>query len=110
MYEYEALVTNVVDGDTYDMKISLGFNVWINMRFRLMGVDTPETWRPKNEAEREHGELATQMVKDLIENKMVNIKSYRPDKYGRYLCDVIIDGINLADYIIANGLVKLDLY
>ena len=43
MYEYTARVLKVVDGDTLDLSIDLGFNIWITQRCRLQGIDTPET-------------------------------------------------------------------
>ena len=42
MYEYNAIVERVVDGDTVDLRIDLGFSVWISERCRLIGIDTPE--------------------------------------------------------------------
>jgi len=110
MYEYKALVTRVVDGDTFEMKVDLGFDISVNTIFRLKDIDTPETWRPRNEAERAHGEQATLAVKDLIEGEIVTIRTYKKGKYGRYICDVIINDVNLADYIISKDLVKRDSY
>ena len=110
MYEYSAIVNRVVDGDTYDITVSLGFDINVKVRFRLKGVDTPETWRPKTEAEKEHGALATQAVKDLIEGEYVTINTYRKDKYGRYLCDININEIDLAEFLRAKDLLKRDSY
>ena len=45
MYEYKAHVTNVVDGDTFDCVIDLGFRVATHQRIRVDGIDTPESWR-----------------------------------------------------------------
>ena len=99
MYEYDAFVNRVVDGDTYDVQIDLGFELTYGrskkgVRLRLRGVDTPETWRPTTEAEREHGERATQFVKDLIEGKFVKIKTYKMGIYGRYEADVKVPSVN----------------
>lgn len=111
MYNYKAKVVRVVDGDTYDMEVDLGFGIRFQARFRLRDVDTPETWRPKSDAEREHGERATARVKELIEGKEVTIYSHKLGIYGRYSADVYLTGgINLADLLREEGLEKLDTY
>ena len=51
MYQYHAVVNRVVDGDTVDLRIDLGFKVWVEKRCRLLGVDTPET-RTRDEREK----------------------------------------------------------
>ena len=68
MYKYKAYVINIVDGDTFDAVVDLGFTVSVEQRFRLKDVDTPETWRPKTETERIHGQKA----KDFVIEKMLN--------------------------------------
>lgn len=107
MYEYNGTVLRVVDGDTYDILIDVGFNIKIKHRFRLLGVDTPETWRPTSVLEKEKGSLVTQIVKELIEEENVTVKTYKTDKYGRYLCNIITkDNISLTEYLKTNNLLK----
>ena len=116
MYNYKAKVIRVVDGDTMDVAIDLGFGIAYGtekhpVRIRLNGIDTPETWRPKSDAEREHGERATARVKELIEDKEVIIYSYKLGIYGRYAADVyLIGGISLADLLKEEGFEKKDSY
>jgi micrococcal nuclease len=116
MYTYNAFVDRVVDGDTYDVQIDLGFNMFMKeVRLRLKGIDTPETWRPSTEAEREHGEKATQFVKELIEGQFVKVRTYKMGIYGRYEADVFIedaqgDVMELDQILRDNGFVKLDSY
>ena len=111
MYHYKAKVLRVVDGDTYDMEVDLGFGIKFNARFRLNGIDTPETWRPKSEAEREHGERATARVKELIEGKEATIYSYKLGIYGRYSADVFDErGESLAEILKREGFEKLEAY
>ena len=91
MYQYKAYVNRVVDGDTYDVNIDLGFcMVKQSVRIRLHGIDTPESWRPLTEAEKQHGEQATQFVKNLIENKeiILDVLDGKPDIFGRYTAKV----------------------
>ena len=54
MYNYKAKVVRVVDGDTVDLKVDLGFHISANERFRIKDIDTPEIWRPSCESELEH--------------------------------------------------------
>lgn len=119
MYNYKAHVLRVVDGDTFDVIIDLGFGIsygsgfpfYHPVRIRLNDIDTPETWRPKSDAEREHGERATARVKELIEGKEVVIYSYKLGIYGRYSADVyLLGGISLADLLKEEGFEKKDSY
>lgn len=110
VYQYNAVIERVVDADTYDAVIDLGFNVYTNKRLRLKGVDAPETWRPESEAEKAHGTIANAEIEKLIQGKNVLLTTYKYDKYGRYLCDVQINDVDVGQYLVDNGLVKLDSY
>ena len=85
MYSYKATVTNVVDGDTVDLSIDLGFDIWHNIRVRLIGIDTPEKWH-------DYGKVVKEYVKALLEGKEVTIKTEKADKYGRYLVEIYLPG------------------
>ena len=66
MYEYKATIVRVVDGDTVDVDIDLGFDVWLrSQRIRLFGVDTPEC-RTRNKATKAHGLLAKAYVQKAL--------------------------------------------
>ena len=66
MYEYNATIRYIVDGDTVDVDIDLGFDVWLrDQRIRLYGIDTPEC-RTRNKKEKAHGLLA----KDYVEKAL----------------------------------------
>jgi micrococcal nuclease len=111
MYNYKAYVTNIVDGDTFDATVDLGFTITTKQRFRLKDVDTPETWRPKTESEREHGKRATDFVTPLLLNKEVTLTSVKSAVYSRYEAYVTLsDGSDLGTLLIENDLVKLDNY
>lgn len=99
MYEYAALVSNVVDGDTIDVIVDVGFKIQTRQRLRLARVDTPERSQPN------YG-MAKQFVEELIGNKLVRIKTHKLSKWGYYLVDVTIDGKDVSDAIIAAGLGK----
>lgn len=90
MYTYKCTIVRVVDGDTIDIAIDLGFNITIKERVRLEGVDTPEVYGPRACHE---GMIASQFVKDWFTDQMdgdgyfvFESKKYDPrDKYGRCL-------------------------
>jgi micrococcal nuclease len=109
MYEYHVKkVTNVVDGDTIDVEIDLGFDISFSSRVRLAGIDTPES-RTTDKAEKVLGLEAKEYVKSKIKDaKEVIIKTEKMDsseKYGRILGWVFLDGskISINEQMIADG-------
>ena len=66
MYEYRCKVLKIIDGDTVDIDIDLGFGMWIhNERVRIMGIDTPES-RTSNDIEKKFGLAAKERLKELL--------------------------------------------
>lgn len=109
MYEYRVKkVTKILDGDTFDVDIDLGFNISYSQRIRLSGIDTPES-RTRDLNEKKFGLEAKEYVKSLIDNaKLVVIKTEKPDsseKYGRILGQVFLDGseVSVNQLLIDNG-------
>jgi micrococcal nuclease len=109
MYEYHVKkVTNVVDGDTIDVDIDLGFDISFSSRVRLAGIDTPES-RTSDKAEKVLGLEAKEYLKSKIkEAKDVVIKTEKMDsseKYGRILGWVYLDGskISINEQMIQDG-------
>jgi len=86
MYEYKATIVKVVDGDTVDVDIDLGFDVWLrNQRIRLYGIDTPEC-RTRNKREKAHGLLAKKYVqKALVVGRTYALRTKEKGKFGRFL-------------------------
>lgn len=96
MYEYRIKkVLKVVDGDTIDVDIDLGFNISYTQRVRLAGIDTPES-RTKDAREKALGlEVKDKLKKAIDAAKTVVVKTELPDsseKYGRILGWVYLDG------------------
>lgn len=88
MYEYSCNIVKVVDGDTVDVDIDLGFGMWLrNERIRLYGIDTPES-RTRDPEEKKAGLYAKKVVQDYLpKNKpqtLVTIKD-KGGKFGRTL-------------------------
>lgn len=87
---YGATVLDVIDGDTVDLMIDLGFNIHHKIRVRLYGVNTPES-RTKDLKEKELGLKAKQFTKDWLTNHkwvFVNTIPDKNDKYGRVLAKI----------------------
>lgn len=106
-YKYNAVVTRVVDGDTFDATIDLGFHVSTTQRFRMAGYDAPESYRPKNTVERIAGQNATAALSSLIEGEKVTIHSQKSGKYGRWIATVFDDTlISVNQQMIDMGHVK----
>lgn len=92
MYEYRAKLRRVVDGDTIDMVIDLGFRMTTEQRIRLKNVDTPETWRQKKDSEEyQAGMAAANYVKQRFEsndNEFTIRTSKLTGAYGRFIGEV----------------------
>lgn len=93
MYEYKAKVINVVDGDTFDLDVDLGFKIHMQIRVRLLGVDTPEK---RGDKEKELGLICTEYAKAHYLNQEVIIRSHKEtdlntDSFGRYLCQLRLE-------------------
>lgn len=108
MYKYGAKLLRVVDGDTADVMIDLGFSTWVKARLRFKGVDTWEK-RTRDLEEKKKGIAASEFTKkhlELNDGKFV-IQSYGKGKYGRVLAEIFvnIDGeeTSLNKLLVENG-------
>jgi len=107
MYEYNAICIRVIDGDTIDARVDLGFSVWIECRVRLEGIDAPET-RTKNLEEKQAGlktKAFLQAIMDECGHKFV-LKSHGVGKYGRCLGTIHVDGESINQRLLAEGLAE----
>ena len=106
MYEYKAKLIRVIDGDTIDCYIDLGFNVTLKERVRLKGIDTPET-RTRDLDEKKKGLAAKQRVIDLFENvsEFIVITEIHKGKYGRILGTIMLPDhkISLNEMLLKEG-------
>ena len=109
MYEYRVKKVNkIVDGDTIDVDIDLGFDVSFSSRVRLAGIDTPES-RTTDLKEKTLGvEVKEKLKKEIAAAKDIVIKTEKPDsseKYGRILGWVFLDGsgVSLNQKLINEG-------
>jgi len=110
MYEYRCKVVKVVDGDTVDVDIDLGFGVWLrDERVRIMGIDTPES-RTSDKVEKVFGLAAKKRLKELLADGAVLKTQVNKDgedmkgKFGRILGDFMIeDDKMVTDIMIEEG-------
>ena len=129
MYQYQAVLKKVIDGDTYEIDIDLGISIWIRSeRIRLFGINTPEVYGVKvGSPEWVLGHNASEFVKSVLhENDEIIVETIKDkkEKYGRYLALVyakvdqsILSGLNgirtvanfscINDILVAKGLAKV---
>ncbi|NND63518.1 MAG: thermonuclease family protein [Flavobacteriaceae bacterium] len=101
MYHYKAFVKDVYDGDTITAVVDLGFLHYQEMKLRLYGIDTPELRGP----ERPQGLIVRDILRDLILEKEVEIHTYKDKqgKYGRYLATIMLDELNINEWLVSEG-------
>ena len=106
MYEYRATILRVIDGDTIEARVDLGFDVFAVQRFRLYGINAPET---KGES-RDDGRAATEYLRTLIAKHTGNSNTLtiqtskdKQEKYGRYLAVLVANGLNLNAAMVNAG-------
>lgn len=118
-YIYKAKVLDVIDGDTVKVQIDLGFNIHHITELRIyresgdVYFDTPETRLSKtvNEAQKQHGLDAKRRATGLLLGNDIIIKTYKSEKYGRWLAEVwLSDGRLYTDIMISEGFMKRDIY
>lgn len=107
--EYDVVVIKVVDGDTVDVDIDLGFGVTLkDERVRIMGIDTPES-RTSDKVEDLFGEAAKARLKELMKNgaKLITTEDKHGEdmkgKFGRILGDFKVDGKRVTEILAEEG-------
>jgi micrococcal nuclease len=107
MYEYRTKVSRVVDGDTVDVDIDLGFGVWLRKeRVRLLGIDTPES-RTRDKEEKKYGLAAKEFLKKALGTSPI-LKTTKDGKgkFGRILGEFIVEvednRININQLLVDN--------
>jgi len=106
MYEYRAKLIKIIDGDTIDAKIDLGFDVWVKKRIRFLGINAPET-RTRDLQEKQEGLKVKSRLEALLDASegVFTLKSHGVGKYGRVLGEIFINETNINDLLLEEGLV-----
>ena len=103
MHEYKVKIRRIVDGDTIDVDIDLGFNMILSkQRIRLYGIDTPES-RTRYKEEKFYGKLSAKFLKEQCKNSSeIFLKTYldKKGKFGRILGELIVEGVNINKMMI----------
>ena len=109
LYHYNAKVVRVVDGDTVDTSIDLGFDIRIGQRVRLYGINTPEC-RTRDKDEKKAGLAAkARLVEMLKENKnkcVIKTSLDKKGKYGRVLGGLYVNDVDLNEALVNEGHAK----
>jgi len=105
MHEYKCKVRRVVDGDTVDVDIDLGFGVWyLDQRVRLYGIDTPES-RTRDKVEKIYGKAAGRFLKTML-GKECTMRTHKDakGKFGRILGEFIVYDTETDAWVTVNRL------
>lgn len=103
LYNYAAAIERIVDGDTIDATISLGFRIYHKGRLRMYGIDTPERGQPG------WAEATAHLTNLIPVGTQVTLRSYKPelhpkaDSFGRWLVEIFIGGMNVNEAMLASG-------
>ena len=106
MYEYGCTVTRVVDGDTIDVILDLGFSILHKCRVRLYGIDTPES-RTKDLEEKFYGNISKAFLNDYCpKGSYITLRTHldKKGKFGRILGEIIVNKVNLNEQMIEENL------
>ena len=107
MYNYKISVLKVVDGDTIDAEIDLGFDIKVKKRVRFMGINAPES-RTKDLEEKARGLAAKDRVKQLLEGcDDIQLKSHGIGKFGRCLGEIMLDMVDGQEKLTLESLNEL---
>ena len=104
-YYYKVEVLRIVDGDTVDVRVDLGFDVWHKCRVRLMGINAAES-RTRDLEEKARGLAAKQWLIDKVEFKDVEMQSHGKGKYGRILGELFVNRVNINKLMVKEGHAK----
>ena len=103
MYEYKIKsIDHLVDGDTFDCTIDLGFNISHKIRVRMYGINTPES-RTRDLEEKARGLASKKRLSELLDDPELVLKTAKKGKYGRYLGIVYSSEHNVNSQMIEEG-------
>ena len=102
MYHYPCTLDRVVDGDTVDVTIDLGFSVYLRKRIRLAWLNAPET-RTLNLEEKAAGKRAAAGLQEKLESGSLSVKTMIEGKYGRTLGVLYVDNVDVNALMIEEG-------
>ena len=102
MFKYNAKVERVVDGDTVDALVDLGFSTWKKVRIRMMGINAPES-RTRDLKEKAKGLAAKARLEELLDKGDFILESHGVCKFGRCLGSLHVGDINVNKVLVSEG-------
>ena len=102
MYKYKAKLDRVVDGDTVDALVDLGFDTWKKVRIRMMGINAPES-RTRDLEEKKLGLAAKERLVELLGDNDFILQSHGVGKYGRCLGELFVGETNVNQTLVTEG-------
>ena len=113
MYEYRARIVRVIDGDTVEAEVDLGFHISSRMMLRLFGINTPEIKgpnRPAGLSARDYLQHLIQTHTDSTSQLTIRTQKDATEKYGRCLATLVAGDVNLNEALIAAGHAVVAMY
>lgn len=106
MYEYNATIVSVVDGDTAHLDVDLGLDTSQRITVRFYGINAPETSTPAGK------DVRTILREKLPVGCQVRILTYKDkrEKYGRYLATILLGDLNINAWLVENGYAVVNFY
>lgn len=107
-YRYRAALVRVVDGDTVDLDVDLGFHVRVRERFRLYGINAPEV-RTRDLEEKARGKATSDRLREILESAdeiVVETFKDRQGKFGRWLARLYVGETIVNDLLVEEGLAE----
>ena len=105
MYNYKAKLIRTVDGDTVDLMVDLGFDIWHKIRVRLAGINTPES-RTRDKKEKKLGLKAKKFTENFLKGHEIIVHTNKQGKFGRFLANLEVNNCDLAQALIENNLAR----
>ena len=102
MFEYNATIVRVVDGDTVDALVDLGFDTWKKVRIRMHGMNAPES-RTRDLEEKARGIAAKVRLEEHLESGQFTLQSMGVGKFGRCLGILYVNDVNINKTLITEG-------
>ena len=102
MFKYNAKLVRVVDGDTVDALVDLGFSTFKKVRIRMMGINAPES-RTRDLEEKAKGLAAKIRLEELLEEDKFVLESHGVGKFGRCLGTLHVDDVNVNKTLVKEG-------
>ena len=108
LYYYKATLLRIVDGDTIDLQVSLGMDVYKKERFRIANIDTPETYGVKKGSEEYKAGMASkERLTELLNGEiLIRTVKDKKGKSGRYLAEIFVNDVNVGEQLVKEGFAK----